>query len=42
MLNAIADAVGDEVFVRSPVLVDHIVKALDTKKVGQFALTANV
>jgi xanthine dehydrogenase molybdenum-binding subunit len=42
VLNAIADAVGDEVFVRSPVLVDHIVKALDTKKVGQIPLTANV
>jgi CO/xanthine dehydrogenase Mo-binding subunit len=42
VLNAIADAVGDEVFVRSPVLVDHIVKALDSKKVGQFPLTANV
>jgi xanthine dehydrogenase molybdenum-binding subunit len=42
VLNAIADAVGDEVFVRSPVLVDHIVNALDTKKVGQLPLTANV
>ena len=42
VLNAIADALGDEVFVRSPVLVDHIVKALDTKKPGQFPLTANV
>ena len=42
VLNAISDAVGDEVFVRAPVLVDHIVKALDTKKPGQFPLTANV
>ena len=42
VLNAISDAVGDEVFVRSPVLLDHIVKALETKKPGQFALTANV
>ena len=42
VLNAIADALGDEVFVRSPVLVDHIVMALDTKKPGQFPLTANV
>jgi xanthine dehydrogenase molybdenum-binding subunit len=42
VLNAISDAVGDNVFVRSPVLVDHIVKALETKKPGQFALTANV
>ena len=42
VLNALSAAVGDEVFVRAPVLVDHIVKALDTKKVGQFPLTANV
>ena len=42
VLNAISDAIGDEVFVRAPVLVDHIVKALDTKKVGQVPLTANV
>jgi hypothetical protein len=42
VLNAISDAIGDEVFVRSPVLVDHVVKALETKKVGQFPLTANV
>ena len=42
VLNAISAAVGDEVFVRAPVLVDHIVKALDTKKVGQYPLTANV
>ena len=42
VLNAISDALGDEVFVRAPVLVDHIVKALDTKKPGQFPLTANV
>jgi CO/xanthine dehydrogenase Mo-binding subunit len=42
VLNAIADAVGDEVFTRSPVLLDHIVAALDTKKPGQVPLTANV
>jgi CO/xanthine dehydrogenase Mo-binding subunit len=42
VLNAISDALGDEVFVRAPVMVDHIVKALDTKKPGQFPLTANV
>jgi CO/xanthine dehydrogenase Mo-binding subunit len=42
VLNAISHAIGDEVFVRAPVLVDHIVKALDTKKPGQFPLTANV
>jgi xanthine dehydrogenase molybdenum-binding subunit len=42
VLNAISAAVGDEVFVRAPVLVEHIVRALDTKKVGQLPLTANV
>jgi CO/xanthine dehydrogenase Mo-binding subunit len=42
VLNAISAAVGDEVFVRAPVLLDHIVKALETKKPGQFPLTANV
>ena len=42
VLNAISDALGDEVFTRSPVLVDHIVAALDTKKPGQVPLTANV
>jgi len=42
VLNAISAAVGDEVFVRAPVLVEHIVQALDTKKVGQLPLTANV
>jgi CO/xanthine dehydrogenase Mo-binding subunit len=42
VLNALSDALGDNVFVRAPVLVDHIVKAIDTKKPGQFPLTANV
>ena len=42
VLNAISDALGDNVFVRAPVLVEHIVRALDTKKVGQLPLTANV
>jgi CO/xanthine dehydrogenase Mo-binding subunit len=42
VLNAISDALGDGVFTRSPVLVDHIVSALDTKKPGQVPLTANV
>jgi CO/xanthine dehydrogenase Mo-binding subunit len=42
VLNAISAAIGDEVFVRAPVLVEHIVQALDTKKPGQFPLTANV
>jgi CO/xanthine dehydrogenase Mo-binding subunit len=42
VLNAISDAIGDEVFVRAPVLVTHIIQALDTKKPGQFPLTANV
>jgi len=42
VLNAISSALGDEVFVRTPVLLDHIVTALDTGKVGQRPLTANV
>ena len=42
VLNALSAAMGDEVFVRAPVLVDHIVKALETGKVGQERLTANV
>src|SRR5580765_1576728 len=42
VLNAISDALGDGVFTRSPVLVDHIVRALDTKLPGQFPLTTNV
>jgi CO/xanthine dehydrogenase Mo-binding subunit len=42
VLNAITDALGDGVFTRSPVLVEHIVTALDTKKPGQVPLTANV
>jgi xanthine dehydrogenase molybdenum-binding subunit len=42
VLNAISDALGDEVFVRAPVMLDHIITALDTKKLGQFPLTANV
>jgi CO/xanthine dehydrogenase Mo-binding subunit len=42
VLNAMSDALGDGVFTRSPVLVDHIVASLDTKKPGQVPLTANV
>ena len=42
VLNALSNALGDNVFVRAPVLVDHIILALDTKKPGQFPLTANV
>ena len=34
VLNAISSAVGDEVFVRAPVLLDHIVKALETRSGG--------
>ena len=42
VLNAISAALGDEVFVRAPVLVDHIVRAIETGKIGQAPLTANV
>src|SRR6266496_2609294 len=41
VLNAISAAVGDEVFVRAPVTLDHIVTAMETGKVGQSLLTAN-
>jgi hypothetical protein len=36
VLNAISDAVGDEVFVRAPVMLDHIVKRSTPSKPGQF------
>ena len=42
VLNAISAAVGDDVFVRAPVLLDHILTAMETKKPGQRPLTANV
>jgi hypothetical protein len=42
VLNAISAALGDEVFVRAPVLLDHIVDALESGKPGQPLLTANV
>jgi xanthine dehydrogenase molybdenum-binding subunit len=42
VLNAISAALGDEVFVGAPVLLDHIVNALETGKPGQERLTANV
>jgi CO/xanthine dehydrogenase Mo-binding subunit len=42
VLNAISAAVGDEVFVRAPVLVDHIVAALELGRPAQAPLTANV
>jgi xanthine dehydrogenase molybdenum-binding subunit len=42
VLNAISAAVGDEVFVRAPVTLDHIIAALETGKLAQPRLTANV
>jgi CO/xanthine dehydrogenase Mo-binding subunit len=42
VLNAISAAVGDEVFVRAPVTLDHIVTALQVGKPTQARLTANV
>jgi xanthine dehydrogenase molybdenum-binding subunit len=42
VLNAISAAVGDEVFVRAPVTLDHIVTALETGRPTQARLTANV
>ena len=42
ILNAISAAVGDEVFVRAPVTLDHIVTALEMGRPTQARLTANV
>ena len=42
VLNAIADAVGDDVFRRAPVLPDTLLAALDTGKPVQEPLTANI
>jgi xanthine dehydrogenase molybdenum-binding subunit len=42
VLNAIADAVGDDVFRRAPVLPDTLVAALDAGKPVQEPLTANI
>ena len=40
VLNAISAAVGDEVFVRAPVTLDHIVTALEMGRRTQARLTA--
>jgi CO/xanthine dehydrogenase Mo-binding subunit len=42
VLNALADAVGDDVFRRMPVTADMIVDALDKKMRTHEALTANI
>ncbi len=42
VLNAISAAVGDEVFVRAPVTLDHIATALELGRPTQARLTANV
>src|SRR6476659_4435291 len=42
VLNAISAAVGDEVFVRTPVTRDHVVTALEVGRPTQARLTANV
>ena len=42
VLNAIADAVGDDVFRRAPVLPDTLLAALDAGKPVQEPLTANI
>ena len=42
VLNAISAAVGDNVFVRAPVLPDHILTALEMGRPTQAPLTANV
>jgi len=42
VLNAISAAVGDEVFVRAPVTLDHVLTALEMGRPTQAPLTANV
>jgi CO/xanthine dehydrogenase Mo-binding subunit len=42
VLNALADAVGDDVFKRAPVLVGTLLAALDAGKPVQEPLTANI
>ena len=42
VMNAIAAAVGDEVFRRTPVTPDMILKALETGQVAHEPLTANI
>jgi CO/xanthine dehydrogenase Mo-binding subunit len=42
VLNAISAAVGDEIFVRAPVTLDHILTALELGRPTQAPLTANV
>jgi CO/xanthine dehydrogenase Mo-binding subunit len=42
VLNAISAAVGDDVFVRAPVTLDHVVTALEMGRPTQPRLTANV
>ena len=42
VLNALANALGDEVFARAPVLVPSLAAALDAGKIVQERLTANI
>ncbi|MBI3400156.1 MAG: xanthine dehydrogenase family protein molybdopterin-binding subunit [Acidobacteria bacterium] len=42
VLNALADALGDDVFKRAPVMVGTLVAALDAGKAVQEPLTANI
>jgi hypothetical protein len=42
VLNAIADAVGDDMFRRAPVMPDTLVAALDAGRPVQESLTANI
>src|SRR5258706_3898835 len=42
VLNALADALGDDVFKRAPVLVGSLLAALDAGKAVQEPLTANI
>jgi hypothetical protein len=42
VLNALSDAVGDEVFRRAPVLLDTIVASLDAGRPMQHPLMAHI
>jgi hypothetical protein len=42
VLNALADALGDDVFKRAPVMVGTLLAALDAGHAVQEPLTANI
>jgi hypothetical protein len=42
VLNALADALGDDIFKRAPVMVGSLIAALDAGKAVQEPLTAHI